>query len=99
VAFAATHPVTHVLGGHVEMTRRPGRDYPIGADHQPRERPLPMTSAHLTAVRDAAAAAAGSPGVHRHRDFVLYAEPGPRDLARLLRRGRVHKRVRALLGR
>ena len=99
VAFAATHPVTHVLGCHVEMKRRPGRDYPIGADHQPRERPLPLTAAHLTAIRDAAAAALDSPGVHRHPDFVLYSQPTERDLARLLRRGRTHKRLRALTAR
>jgi hydroxyacylglutathione hydrolase len=99
VAFAAARPVTHVLGCHVEMTRRAGRDYPIGADYQPRERALELTPAHLTAIRDAAAAAAGSPGVHRHPDFILYAQPGESDLKRLLRRGRLTKSLRRLAGR
>ncbi len=98
VAFAATRPVTHVLGCHVEMTSRPGRDYPIGATHQPDERALQLTPAHLTAIRDAAAAAAGRPGVHRHDDFVLYSEPRRSDLARLLARGRIH-RIRAAVTR
>ncbi|SEO21078.1 MBL fold metallo-hydrolase [Actinacidiphila rubida] len=99
VAFAATRPVTHVLGCHIEMTGRPGRDYPIGADHQPRERALELTPAHLTAVRDAAAAAASAPGVHRHPDFVLYSQPAEPDLKRLLRRGRTHKALRRVTGR
>ncbi|WP_308012050.1 MBL fold metallo-hydrolase [Actinacidiphila acidipaludis] len=99
VDFAAARPVSHVLGCHVEMTRRPGRDYPIGADYQPRERGLSLGAGHLTAVRDAVAAAAGSPGVHRHPDFVLYLQPGEREFGRLLRRGRTHKALRKLLGR
>ena len=36
-------PVTHVLGCHVEMTGRPGRDFPLGATYQPDERALQMT--------------------------------------------------------
>ena len=31
VAFAQSRPVAHVLGCHIEMTRRPGRDFPLGA--------------------------------------------------------------------
>jgi glyoxylase-like metal-dependent hydrolase (beta-lactamase superfamily II) len=38
VTFAATRPVTQLLGCHVEMTGRPGRDFPIGATYQPGER-------------------------------------------------------------
>ena len=43
VAFAGTRPVTHVLGCHVEMTGRPGRDFALGATYQPGERALQMT--------------------------------------------------------
>ncbi|MGI5134472.1 hypothetical protein [Streptomyces sp. CA-106110] len=99
VSFAATRPVTHVLGCHIEMTRRPGRDYPIGADYQPRERALELPPAHLTAIRDAAAAPVAAPGVRAHPDFVLYAQPGERDFGRLLRRGRAHKFLRKLAAR
>ncbi|GAB4058051.1 MBL fold metallo-hydrolase [Catellatospora paridis] len=91
VAFAARRPVTHVLGCHVEMTRRPGRDFPIGATRQPDERGLAMTSRQLTAVRDAAAAMTGRRGVRRFDDFILYHEPRPWDLRRLLARGRMHQ--------
>jgi len=101
VAFAETHPVSHVLGCHVEMARRPGRDYPIGAVYQPDERAPEMTVAQLTAVRDAARAVAAKQGVHRFDDFVIYNEPGEKEMRRLIRRGeraaRVAK-VRAVLG-
>ncbi|MBN9613818.1 MAG: MBL fold metallo-hydrolase, partial [Actinobacteria bacterium] len=35
IAFCAGHPVTHVPGCHIEMTREPGVDYPVGTDFQP----------------------------------------------------------------
>jgi glyoxylase-like metal-dependent hydrolase (beta-lactamase superfamily II) len=71
VGFAAQRPVRHVLGCHIEMTRAPGRDYPIGTRYQPDEPPLPMTLDQLRAVRDAAHAAADRQGVHVHDDFVV----------------------------
>jgi glyoxylase-like metal-dependent hydrolase (beta-lactamase superfamily II) len=97
VAFARTHRVTHVLGCHVEMKRRPGRDYPLGSTFQPDERVLEMTPAQLVAVRDAALSVAERPGVHRFDDFVIYHEPGKRETRRLLTRARVHKALAAPL--
>ncbi|WP_446215819.1 MBL fold metallo-hydrolase [Micromonospora sp. IBHARD004] len=91
VAFAATRPVTHVLGCHIEMRNRPGRDYPLGAEYQPDERALQLTAGHLTAIRDAAASAVGHPGVRRFDDFILYTEPRKRDLLKLLARARAYK--------
>ena len=75
VAFAGARPVTHVLGCHIEMTRQPSRDYPLGATYQPDEPDLQMTTAQLCAVRDAALAVAGQRGVHRFDDFIIYGEP------------------------
>jgi hydroxyacylglutathione hydrolase len=97
VDFAAGHHVTQVLGCHIEMSRRSGRDYPIGARYQPHERELALAPERLTAIRDAAAAVAGRPGVHRHEDFILYSEPTPADAKRLLRRGKLHDRARRLV--
>jgi glyoxylase-like metal-dependent hydrolase (beta-lactamase superfamily II) len=99
VAFAARRPVSHVLGCHVEMKTRPGRDYPIGSQYQAHERRLQLTAAHLSAVRDAAAAMTGQQGVRRFDDFILYYEPTPRDQRRLLARGRFHKRLRSVIRR
>ena len=75
VAFAATHPVSHVLGCHIEMTSTPGRDYPIGTTYQPQEAPLPMSVAQLSAVRDAAASVADKPGAHQFDDFAIFNGP------------------------
>ncbi|WP_063836148.1 MBL fold metallo-hydrolase [Actinacidiphila yeochonensis] len=97
VAFAAEHPVTHVLGGHVEMGRRPGHEYPIGASYQPREQRLELTAADLSALRDAAVAVAGQPGVHRLPGAVLYLQPSPSDMRRLVLRGRTRKALRTLI--
>lgn len=93
VAFAATHAVRHVMGCHVEMTDRPGRDYPLGAKYQPHERRPELTPAHLVAVRDAAVAVARRRGVHKFDDFIIYNEPRTRDTLRLVGRGLLHKLV------
>lgn len=99
VAFADTHTVTHILGCHIEMTRKPRRDYPIGATYQPDERALQMTVSQLKAVGDAAASVTGQRGVHRFDDFIVYNEPRKRDVFRLLARGRLHKTRTAVLRR
>ncbi|WP_412538100.1 MBL fold metallo-hydrolase [Longispora sp. K20-0274] len=91
VAFAATRTVTHVLGCHVEMTRRPRRAYPIGATYQPRERALELTAGHLTEIRDAVVSLDGRRGIHRFDDFVLCVDPRQRDLYRLMARGRLRQ--------
>ncbi len=99
VAFAASRPVTHVLGCHVEMTSRPGRVYPIGATFQPDERALEMTTDQLRAVRDAAASVADKPGAHRFDDFIIYNEPRKIDLLKLIARGLTHKAVASVARR
>jgi hypothetical protein len=82
VALAGRREVTHVLGCHVEMTRAPGQDYPIGALHQPDEPPPQMTVADLTAVRDAAVRVAPTRGIFPCGSFVVWNEPGKLTLAR-----------------
>jgi glyoxylase-like metal-dependent hydrolase (beta-lactamase superfamily II) len=90
-AFAETHPVTHVLGCHVEMTTTPGRDFPIGARYQPGEVAPQFTVAQLTAVRDACAAVADRPGVHVFDDFIVYNGMGLGSQLRLQARGLLHR--------
>jgi hydroxyacylglutathione hydrolase len=91
VALADSRNVTHVLGCHVEMTRRPGRDYPLGATYQPDERALEMTVAQLREVRAAARSVAGRQGVHRFDDFVIYNQPNGRDQLKLMANGLLHR--------
>jgi len=90
-AFAAARPVTHVMGCHIEMTRKPGRDYPLGSKYQPDEPPLQMTVAQLIAVRDAARAASGQPGVHVSDDFIIFNGPCKGAVIRQLVRGAVRR--------
>jgi hydroxyacylglutathione hydrolase len=90
-ALADSRAVTHVLGCHIEMTRRPGRDYPIGATYQPDEPPLEMTVTQLGEIRAAAASVAGKRGIHRFDDFIIYNEPRARDQLKLMGRGLLHK--------
>lgn len=99
VHLAETRLVRAVVGCHVEMTRTPGRDYPIGTRYQPVEAPLPMTVAQLRAVRDAAHAAGDRPGVHTLDDVAIWIGPcRPARLRQGLRlakdtaRGRVTRR-------
>jgi hydroxyacylglutathione hydrolase len=87
VDFAAARPVTHVMGCHVEMTTRAGRDYPIGSRYQPDEAPLPMTAAQLVAARDAARSVAAKPGAHTFDDFIIFNGPCRGAVARQLMRG------------
>ncbi|WP_246143863.1 MBL fold metallo-hydrolase [Actinacidiphila oryziradicis] len=86
VEFAQSRPVTHVLGCHIEMTRRPGRDFPFGATYQPDEVPLQMTVVQLTAIRDAAESVASRPGVHKFDDFIIFNGPCTSALPKLFAR-------------
>jgi glyoxylase-like metal-dependent hydrolase (beta-lactamase superfamily II) len=98
VSFCESRSVSQVLGCHIEMTRRPGKDYPIGCLYQPDEPPLPMTVERLTAVRDAAHVVAGQPGVHPFDDFIIYNGPCKAGRRRLLFRGALWRLRRRLPG-
>jgi hydroxyacylglutathione hydrolase len=86
VDFAAARDVRHVMGCHIEMTRTPGRDYPIGTRYQPDEPPLQLAPERLRAVRDAAHTATARPGVHVFDDFIVFNGTGPTATPRLLLR-------------
>lgn len=67
-AYVRDRPVTHVLGGHVELDVG-GNTYPHGATHHPRERRLELAKSDVLALP---AALAGFNGFHsRHGNFVL----------------------------
>ncbi len=87
VAFAASRPVTYVMGCHIEMTSRPRRDYPLGATFQPDEPPLQMSPERLTAIRDAARSVADKPGVHVYDDFIIFHGPCRGAIPRYVARG------------
>jgi hydroxyacylglutathione hydrolase len=86
VEFARTREITHVMGCHIEMTPRPGRDYPVGCRYQPDERPLQMTVRQLIDLRDAARSVQDKRGAHRFDDFVILNGPARRYIAPLIAR-------------
>jgi glyoxylase-like metal-dependent hydrolase (beta-lactamase superfamily II) len=99
IELAGDRPVTHVLGCHIEMTRRPGRDYPIGATYQPDEPLLEMTVAQLREIQAAAASVAGKRGIHPFGAFIIYNEPRVRHQLKLMGRGLAHKAYLAVTSR
>jgi hydroxyacylglutathione hydrolase len=72
VAFAETHPISHILGCHVEMSIYPKLDYLIRSNYQPYERPPQMTVAQLKSLLDSIAQVGGEPGIHIFDDYILY---------------------------
>jgi hydroxyacylglutathione hydrolase len=86
VNTAARRPVTYVMGCHIEMSSRPGRDYPIGSTYQPDEPPLQLGADRLVAVRNAARAIADRPGPHRYDDFAIFNGPCQAEAVRQLAR-------------
>ena len=60
--WCAQRPVSHLLGCHIEMTRTPGQDYPVGWTYQPDEPPLQLTPDHLAQIQSTLKAHDGQPG-------------------------------------
>lgn len=72
LAFCESHPVRHVLGCHVEMSRERGDMFPIGSAYQPDERPLEMTVEHIKTIRAALDVVGGARGVHVVDDVIIF---------------------------
>ena len=49
--WSARHPVSYLIGCHIEMTTTPGVDYPVGWSYQPDEPPLELTADHLEQIQ------------------------------------------------
>lgn len=69
--FCADHPVSHVLGCHIEMAGEPGVDYPVLTTYQPDEPPLQMSVDQLRELREAMDVVGGRPGRHAFPGFVI----------------------------
>jgi glyoxylase-like metal-dependent hydrolase (beta-lactamase superfamily II) len=73
--FTATRPVSWILGNHIEMTRTPGRDYPMHVPSHPKEHPLELPYASLLELRKAVDAMGELPRLEVHNDFIIYPLP------------------------
>lgn len=72
VEFTETHPVSHIIGNHIEQTSTPYVDYPTGTKYQPHEHTLELGRAHLLELMASLEALHGKPARVYLRDFTIY---------------------------
>lgn len=72
IDFCDRHPISHILGCHIEMSIYPKLDYLIRSSYQPYERPLEMSVAQLKSMRRAIAEIDGKPGTYIFDDYIIY---------------------------
>ena len=71
--FAASHPISHVLGAHVEMTSTAKQVYPYGTTYQPSEHVLQLSASHVAELDAALTQLGATPPAQpvAHDDFVI----------------------------
>lgn len=74
VDFTQGKIVTHVLGNHIEQTRTPYLDYPIGTVYQPDEHELALGRAQLLELNDTLQKMNGHVVRMAFRDFTIWPE-------------------------
>jgi len=70
--FAAENDVHTLLGAHVEMSKAPGVDFPVGSRVHVEERPLPMARRDLEELVSVLAGLSGEPGHVKRNHFILF---------------------------
>jgi hydroxyacylglutathione hydrolase len=73
--FARKHHITHMLGAHVEETRTPFRDYPIGTKDQPEEHDLDLQPAQLFELDSVVQRMRGKMTRTVLKDFTVWPQP------------------------
>jgi hydroxyacylglutathione hydrolase len=74
VDFTQGKIVAHILGNHIEQTRTPYQDYPIGTVYQPDEHALALGRAHLLELNDALQKMHGKIVRMAFRDFTIWPD-------------------------
>jgi hydroxyacylglutathione hydrolase len=72
VDFTRARPVAHILGCHIEESKTPFLDYPVGTKYQPEEHVLELSHAHLIELNEALKSMAGQPVRYALRDFTIW---------------------------
>ncbi len=75
VAFTAKHPVSHILGAHIEMTRAPGKDFADAAPTHPDEHALELPYKDLLELQAAVHKMGGTVAKDVHDDFIVFPLP------------------------
>jgi len=71
VTFLKSHEIANVLGTHIEMSTKPGIDYPVGTTWQPDEHELALQPAHILELYDAITKMNDTPVREVHKDFII----------------------------
>jgi hydroxyacylglutathione hydrolase len=64
--------VAHILGNHIEQTRTPYLDYPVGTMYQPNEHAWALSRGVLFEIQAGLEAMHGTPQRITYRDFSLW---------------------------
>jgi hypothetical protein len=72
VVFTEGKTVTHLLGCHIEQTRQPYLDYPIGSIYQPDEHSLAMGRAELLELNEALTKLGSNPTRMAFSDYTIW---------------------------
>jgi len=72
--WCAQRPVSYLLGCHIEMSRTPGVDYPVGWTYQPDETPLELTTGHLMQLQSTLKAHDHQPGRYVLPEMIITPE-------------------------
>ena len=75
VDFTQDKLVAHILGCHIEESKTPFLDYPIGTKYQPEEHVLELSHAHLIELNETLKAMAGRQVRSAMRDFTVWPRP------------------------
>jgi len=70
-AFVDSHDVSLVLGTHIEMTSKPGVDYPIRTVYQPEEHELALAPRHIAELHAALQKMDAGPVREVHDHFII----------------------------
>jgi hydroxyacylglutathione hydrolase len=72
IQFTEGKVVAHILGNHIEQTRTPYLDYPVGTMYQPNEHELSLSRGALLELEDALLSLHGKPARLALRDLSIW---------------------------
>jgi len=70
-AFVQTPEISHVLGTHIEMSTKPGVDYPVRTTFQPEEHELALKPTHILELHEALTKMKEAAVREVHKDFII----------------------------
>jgi glyoxylase-like metal-dependent hydrolase (beta-lactamase superfamily II) len=76
VTYTKSLKISWILGNHIEMSQKPGRDFPMHAASHPSEHALELPYARLLELQTAVHKMTAGPYLDVHTDFIVYPLPG-----------------------